>query len=143
MHPIRNFRFAARLVLGLAVALAACDSPTEPRTVASVSGSYRATTFTLVQEGSTVDLLQQGAELDLRLDPNGTTAGRIVVPNGDEDGGDFDADLTGQWTLKGDTVRFQHAADTFVRDMPFLVRGSRLEGDETFGGARIRVVLEK
>jgi hypothetical protein len=59
----------------------------------------------------------------------------------DEDGGDFDADLAGTWTLKGDTIRFAHPADTFVRDMPFAVHDTELRGDRTFSGVRVRVTL--
>jgi hypothetical protein len=57
--------------------------------------------------------------------------------------GDFDADLAGTWTRSGSIVEFSHAADTFVRDMPFTMQGATLVGDRTFGDVRIRVTLTR
>lgn len=81
----------------------ACD---DPLTVNEISGSYEASTFTLTQDGSTDDLLAQGGTLTLNAD--GTTSGRLFVPDGNEDGSDFDADLAGTWTLNGSRVSFDH-----------------------------------
>jgi len=55
----------------------------------------------------------------------------------------FDGDLAGTWTLSGTTVRLQHAADTFLRDMPLTVAGNQLTGDATFSGVRVRLVLQR
>lgn len=63
------------------------------------------------------------------------------MPGALDGGGDFDADLAGSLTLNGDTVTFDQAADTFLRDMPFEYRDGRLVGDATFGDDRIRVTL--
>ena len=142
MNPIRLPR-SLRALAGAVLFLAACDSPTEPPTVASVAGEYTATEFRVTTPGESVDLLQEGVELDIDLRADGTTAGRLFAPGLDEDGGDLDADLAGRWTLQGDTVRFQHDADTFLRDMDFIAQGSRLEGNRDFGGARIRITLRK
>jgi len=147
----RSTRSFVPAPLAAALLLIACgDDPAEPRlTMTMVAGEYvaeqtlGAITFTTTEGGETIDWLERGASLTITLATDGTTEGRLFVPGMDEDGGDFDADLTGAWTLVGDTVRFSHAADTFVRDMPFVVRDGRLEGDRTFGGTRIRVVLVK
>lgn len=118
----------------------ACD---DPLTVNEISGSYEASTFTLTQDGSTDDLLAQGGSITLTLNADGTTSGRMFVPDGNEDGSDFDADLAGTWTLNGSRVSFDHPADTFIRDMSFTVDGSRLTGEATFDSATLRVVLER
>jgi hypothetical protein len=68
--------------------------------------------------------------------------GRLFVPGADEDGGDLDEDLVGDWSLEGDVVRLQHEADTFLRDIDFFYRDGRLEGVETFQ-VTISVVLAK
>lgn len=118
----------------------ACD---DPLTVNEISGSYEASTFTLTQDGSTDDLLAQGGSITLTLNADGTTSGRLFVPDGNEDGSDFDADLAGTWTLNGSRVSFDHPADTFIRDLSFAVDGSRLTGEGTFDSATLRVVLER
>lgn len=118
----------------------ACDDPV---TVDELSGSYEASTFTLTQDGSTDDLLAQGASITMTLTANGSTSGSMFVPEGNEDGSDFEADLAGTWTLNGSQVSFDHPADTFLRDMSFTVDGGRLAGEATFDSATLRVVLQR
>lgn len=136
-----SIRFPA-LVATLAVLLGACDSPTAHPTVASVSGEYQASTLSLTQGGQTYDFLAAGATLTMNLKQNGTTTGELFIPGVDEDGGDVRADLAGQWTLRADTVRFSQSADTFLRDVPFIVRKGRLTAEYNSDGARIQVVLQ-
>jgi hypothetical protein len=102
-------------------------------------GVLKATT----SHGETTDWLAEGAKFTIDLAGDGSTTGHLFIPGIEEDGSDLDADLAGTWTLKGDTVRFTHEADTFVRDMPFLVKEGKLEGDHTFDGTRIQIVLER
>lgn len=145
----RSVRRSVPAPLAAELLLIACgDDPAEPQlTREMVAGEYAAeqtlgaSTFTATQGGETIDWLERGASLTITVATDGTTKGRLFVPG--MDGSDFDADLTGKWTLVGETVRFSHAADTFVRDMPSVVRDGRLEGDHTFGGTRIQVVLVK
>ncbi|MBX6365003.1 MAG: hypothetical protein IRZ00_14130 [Gemmatimonadetes bacterium] len=133
------------------LALAACgdDSPAGPPTQESVAGVYQASAghagavFEITALGQTTDVLAAGATIRLELKADGSTAGRLFVPGGDEDGSDLDADLTGTWTLQGDTVRLSHAADTFLRDIPLVVSRNQLTADQSFGGVRVRVSLVK
>ncbi len=126
---------------GLMVVVACGDA--QAPTVQDVAGTYEATTFTTEEAGTTTDRLAAGASITLTLGADGSTTGRLFVPGGAEDGSDFDADLTGTWTLSESTVELAHDADTFMRDMPFAVDGSRLVGEATFSGVMIRVVLTK
>jgi hypothetical protein len=112
-------------------------------TVDDLAGSYSATTFTTREAGATTDWLAAGAFINLTLTATGNTTGRVFVPGGNEDGSDFDADLTGTWALAGSQVTFQHSADTFLRDMSFAVDAGRLTGEATFSGVTVRVVLER
>jgi hypothetical protein len=144
------------LALAMPLALAGCDDGVSPRVLSldEVAGSYVATrpaggtlslgalTFTIVQGGVTRDLLAEGSTIDLGLHADGTTSGRLFVKNADEEG-DLEADLTGTWSLDGNIVRLDHEADTFLRDMTLTVRVRELEGEETFAGVRVRVVLEQ
>jgi hypothetical protein len=126
----------------LAAALACSDSPFEA-TIENVAGAYSATRLTTTESGVTTNQLTHGATLDLTLAADGSTTGRLFIPGGAEGGGDFDEDLTGTWTLTGKSVTFDHAADTFVRDMPFTAGLDRLSGEATFGDVTVRVTLEK
>jgi hypothetical protein len=109
----------------------------------SVAGAYTASTFTVLEGGTTTDVLAGGGSITLTLAAAGSTTGRVFVPGGGENGGDFDEDLSGTWTLQDSTVTLDHTADTFLRDMTFTVRGRQLSGQETFGGVTISVVLTK
>jgi hypothetical protein len=138
--------------------MTACsDSPTEPGplTVEAVAGVYGASgafgayTFTTVDGGMVTDWLEAGASILLRLNRDGTTEGELFVPGADENGSDFEANLTGTWQLAGGAVTLTHDADTFLREMPLTVVGGRLEGDQTFGrttnssGTRVRLTLQR
>jgi hypothetical protein len=125
-----------------AVLLAACGDSTAP-TMSSVAGSYAATSFTVTESGGTTNILAAGGSITLTLTAAGVTSGRLFVPGGAEDGGDFDEALTGTWTLQDSTVTLEHDADTFLRDMSFTVRGQQLVGEETFSDVTVAVVFTK
>jgi hypothetical protein len=126
------------------VALLACGgsesfTPTEE----TVAGTYSAGAFTITTGVGTTDLLAIGATVDATLAPDGTTTGRLFVPGGDEDGGDLDEDLTGTWTLTGQTVTFNQTADTFIRDAEFAAGRNTLTGEGTVDGVSIFLQLVK
>jgi hypothetical protein len=127
----------------IALALAGCGDDDDPTGPPASTGAYEATTWTVTEGGTTTDVLAAGGSFAITLTSQGTTTGRLFVPAAVTGEGDFDADLTGTWTQRGAIVEFSHAADTFVRDMPFTVQGATLVGDHTFGGARIRVTLTR
>jgi hypothetical protein len=129
--------------LGLAFLPPIACGEAEAPTMEDLVGTYQATTFTTEEGGSTTDQLAAGASIALILNADASTAGRLFVPGGNPDGSDFDADLTGTWALNGGTVTLDHAADTFMRDMPYTAEGTRLTGEATFGGVTIRVVFAR
>ena len=133
-----------RSLMVLAVGAMACsgDDSFSP-TVETVAGSYTATTFTLSSVVGTINLLGGGATVTLNLATDGTTTGRLFVPDGDEDGSDLDADLTGTWSLTDSTVTFEQSADTFIPDVDFIASSNRLTGEGTFSGGTLRLVLTK
>lgn len=143
---------SAFLVLFVVLSAAACsdDGPVQPDlfTKETVAGTYMASgnvgSITLTDgDGETIDLLETGVEIVFELDGDGTTTGSFFVPEGNEDGSDFDADLTGTWVLTGDTVEFAHSADTVLRDMKFVVQGKELAGSYGGGDETIKIVLVK
>lgn len=149
---IRNRSISLTLLLGTALLAGCGESPsgieTPEEAMARLAGDYTATggfgaiTFTTTADGETIDWLDHGASLEIRLTENGTTSGRAFVPGADEDGGDWEADLTGTWEVRSDTIYFDHSADTFIRDMPFEVYGQTLVGDRLFDGGDTRVGVE-
>jgi len=52
-------------------------------------------------------------------------------------------DLAGTWALDNTSVRFDYAADTFLRDMTFSYSSNRLSGEATFSRVTINVVLRE
>lgn len=129
-----KFRIAS---FALLFALAACDGSTDSE---QIPGEYRATTLTATENGATTDYLKEGVSLNITLNEDGTTTGRLFASDDVEP---IDESMAGRWSVRGDTVRFDQNADTFVRDMPFLVRDGRLQGDRSFGDTRVRVTLSK
>jgi hypothetical protein len=123
--------------------------PTPELTMQMVAGSYKAAdtygafSFTTTEGGQTTDWLEKGAFVLLELNADGTTAGRLFVPEADEDGSDLDEDLAGTWTISAGRVLLSHSADTFLRDMSFAFRAGTMEGDESFGGVRVRLTLAR
>lgn len=130
--------------VGLATALSGCgsDGPTGANRDAVV-GVYHATTFSVTEQGSTRDLLQEGGAIALTLAADGTTSGEAVVPPESASGEPTVQDLTGTWSLSGSTVSLSLTADTFLRDVSLTVGPDRLSGDRDFSGVRVRVVLVK
>jgi hypothetical protein len=133
-------RFApAALVLLLACGGSDSFTPTEE----TVAGTYEASTFTATSFNGTTDLLLAGATVDATLAPDGTTSGRLFVPGGAEDGSDLDEDLTGTWTLTGQTVTFNQTAGTFIQEAEFIAGRNTLTAEGTFNGLSIFLQLVK
>lgn len=141
-HKLCHFR-SALLPLALLTVAACGDDSTGPSR-ADVAGDYTATTLVITASGQTINALAAGVTLDVTLNSDGTTTGRLFTPAefNDPDEGDLDTDLSGTWTLNGNTVTFQQSGDTFVRDLRFTFRNDRLEADQTLpSGERFQVVL--
>jgi hypothetical protein len=134
------------VALCLALAVAGCgddDDPFSP-TVENVAGSYTASTFTAESDlVGTLDLLAMGATVSVTLNEDGTTTGRLFVPEGGEEGGDLDVDLAGTWSLTGDTVTFSQTGDSFIRDVDFVASENRLTGEGKFDDTDLLLVLTK
>jgi hypothetical protein len=135
----RAFRFAPAALL---VLLACGGSDSFTPTEETVAGTYEASTFTLTSSSGTTDLLLAGATVEATLAPDGTTSGRLFVPGGEEDGSDLDEDLTGTWTLTGQTVTFTQTADTFIGEAEFTAGRNTLtaEGTVTEGSIFLQLV---
>ena len=143
MHPTRASRFllAATLAIASAIAGGCADDPNVPP--AGVPGSYYATTFTVTSNGPPVNLLALGASFTMTLGADHTTSGRLFIPSSITGGESVDESLAGTWQQSHDTVYFDGAADTFVRDVPFVIRGASLASEYNTPGGQLLVTLSK
>ena len=111
-----------RLVAAAVIAaVAGCgDSNVEPE---DVVGQYVATTFTIVINGVSTDMLARGASIDVELKSDGTTAGRVVIPvvAGIQTTA-VDDDLAGTYAITTTTVRFdQTDPGSYLDNLIFTV----------------------
>lgn len=138
----RSRRSLLPALLLLTLSCGGDDPPFSP-TPETVAGTYQASSLTGTQSGITVNLLSLGASVEMVLNEDFTTTGRVFAPGLDEGGQDLDIDLAGTWALQGETVTFSHTGDTFIRDVPFTVSPNRLQGEGTFRTVTIRLTLTK
>ncbi len=125
------------------VAAVACSDAFTP-TTENVAGDYSLEKLLIITDtGGTSDWRAAGSTFTISLATNGTTTGHLFIPGGDEGGGDFNRDMAGTWALSGDTVSFDQAADSFVRDYVWSARANRIVTDRTIPGVRVIVVLTK
>jgi hypothetical protein len=147
------------LILLATAALAACGddgSPTQldPQ-IARAVGSYTAEgpfgaieLRTVDGEGEEVDWLAAGASVVLELRSDMSTAGRLFIPYHpvymeEDEPWDIDEDLTGTWDVADGVVTLDHEADTFLRDMGFVLGDDELSGTDTFGDIFVVLRLDR
>lgn len=119
----------------------------EAPTKLDVSGVYEATYFySYCGWSGGTDWLTAGGSIELTLNVDATTAGRLFIPDLSGGGRDFEADLAGSWIYYGTRLELDHPADTFLREMVFAVEGDQLSAewwDGSMDGCTIYVVLTK
>lgn len=123
------------IAIGLFILLlAGCDStdPIDENEDAEVAGSYEASTFVLHLESGSYNILERGGLLNLNLDEDGNVEGRMLVPCSipqtceDPDAETYDVMIGGVYEVEADTVFFDHRADTFIREVPWLYEDGML-----------------
>jgi hypothetical protein len=136
-----NFRRAsAALACALALCVTACGDDNNTTGPGAVTGTYTATQLMTTTGGATTNQLAAGASVTLVLNPDGSMAGRLVIP---ASASPVDQSLNGTWQFTAVGISLASSADTFLRDMIFSVSGNTLVGDQTFGSTRIQIVLTK
>ena len=135
-------RASAALACAVMLSVAACGGDTTNLVPHEVTGTYTATDLKTTTAGVTTNQLAAGASMSLVLNNDGTTLGRLFMPASTSPA--IDASMVGRWVLtpNGDIDLIQDA-DTFVRDMLFIVTDNTLTGDQVFGATRIQLVLTK
>lgn len=130
---------ASRALAAASLVIACRVDPVGPGE-AAVAGSYHATALITIEGGQRVDHIANGSTINIVLTPQGTTTGTIHFAAAGGDPG-FDASLAGTWELDGAWVTFDHAADTFLRDMIFTWHLGQLAANDTFSGTQFIVTL--
>jgi hypothetical protein len=127
--------------LALVVA-SGCRRPTDPDPLV---GTWLATTFEVAPTGQPpVNMLAAGATLGLNVANNFVVAGTLIVPATVTGSTTFTADMAGTATRTDNTVRFSQNADSFVRDLTFLLVENRLEArSQVLGGNTYTVILTR
>lgn len=116
---------------------------------AEVAGSYSASTFAVETDTATADVLEEGGLLRIRLKEDGTASGRLFLPCSlpgacEADEGDaFKANFEGIYEVDNNIVRFDHRADTFIRDVEWTYRDGTLRTSFEDDGVRITVELTR
>jgi hypothetical protein len=113
-----------------------------PAVVLAVS-SYVATTFIATRTGaSPQDVLAAGGQMNIVLHWNGSTSGTLEVPasiTNPEPA--INASMAGSWVQTGNTIRFQQQADTFVRDVTWVIGSGTLTGSFSEPEGTVEVTL--
>lgn len=106
------------------------DSPIEP---GDLAGTYAASTFTIVLNGNTTNMLASGATVTLQLKADRTTTGRITIPviAGVQTTA-VDDDLAGSFTISSGVVRLDQPVPTYLDGFAFTADLPELRGYVTF-----------
>jgi hypothetical protein len=123
-----------------------CGDSTSPPADFAV-GNYTAVEFVTTGNSGQRDEIQAGSTLVLNLNADGTTSGHLHIAASAGTPA-FDANMAGTWARVGMTVDINQSADTFVRDMPFLLTPHSasswdLVGDAGFSGTQVQLTLRR
>ena len=137
---MRPLRLLSALMAGLALVVATgCRRPTDPDPLV---GTWLATTFQVAPTGQPpVNMLAAGATLGLNVANNFVVAGTLIIPATVTGTMTFTADMAGTATRTDNTVRFTQNADSFVRDLTFLLVENRLEARSQVLGANTYTLI--
>ena len=92
--------------------------------------------------GSAEDVLVAGGLLSIGLEPNGTVTGTLDIPGGVAGAGEpIHEDLFGTATRAGNTLVMEQSADTFVRDVTWLIGPGTLTGRYVGADGTVEVTL--
>jgi hypothetical protein len=132
-----------RVVTVSAALLGGCGDSTGSEPLGDIAGSYISTTFIVTPAGGFAeDVLAAGGLLTIGLQPNGTITGTLDIPAGVAGQGEpIHEDLFGTATRAGNTLVMEQSADTFVRDVTWLIGPSTLEGRYVGADGTVEVTL--
>ena len=129
-----------KLVIAAALGAASLTACGDDPVSVELLGDYVAVVLTATPTGQApVDVLAAGGSFNISLFSDSTTTGTLIVPASANNGVAINASMAGTFIRVGNTVTFDQAADTFVRDMDFTISGRALGGTQDFGSVTITV----
>src|SRR3954466_6054941 len=126
-RPMRTntFRLLA-LVMASAAATTSCGQ-LEPGP-GNFVGAYVASVFLVTPPGqATKDVLILGGSLSISITSTNNTTGILSLPASVTGTTALTQNMTGEAVVSSGTVKFQQAADTFVRDLTWTVKRDTIE----------------
>jgi len=137
---VRQWRRMATVSVAL---LGGCGDSTDSEPFGDIAGAYVSTSFIVTPTGgSAEDVLAAGGILTIFLEPNGAVTGTLDVPAGVAGVGEpIHEDMFGTATRAGNTLVLEQTADTFVRDVTWLIGSGELTGRFVGADATIEVTL--
>ena len=136
----RHFR-AAFLVMSVTGFASGCGESTTPSTIA---GTWVATSFQFTQVGQApVNVLAIGGGMSITIATNNATTGTLTIPGSLIGGSDLSLSMAGTAIRTGNTVEFDQAADSFVRDVAWTLAGNTLRGTRTDSGVTVEITLTR
>lgn len=103
---------------------------------------YEATSWS-ISGAINADALAEGATLSLILRQGPRVNGTLFMPASITGGADLTADMAGNWTKSGDTIRFNQVAQTFVSEVPWILTPEMLTTEDSVDGSFYEVELTR
>ena len=137
---VRQWRRMATVSVAL---LGGCGDSTDSEPFGEIAGSYISTSFIVTPTGgSAEDVLAAGGLLTIGLEPNGTVTGTLDVPGGVAGVAEpIHEDMFGTASRAGNTLVLEQSADTFVRDVTWLIGPGSLTGRYVGSDGTVEVTL--
>jgi hypothetical protein len=127
------------------VLLGSCgDNSTDPAPFGDITGYYISTSFTITPtDGSPRNVLLAGGLLRLGLEEDGSTSGELEIPAGIAGAEPVNESMAGTAIRTTETTMgLDQPADTFVRDIVWLVSGTgTLTGSYSGADGTVEVTL--
>ena len=137
---VRQWRRMATVSVAL---LGGCGDSTDSEPFGEIAGSYISTSFIVTPTGgSAEDVLAAGGLLTIGLEPNGTVTGTLDIPGGVAGVGEpVHEDMFGTASRAGNTLVLEQSADTFMRDVTWLIGPGSLTGRYVGSDGTVEVTL--
>jgi hypothetical protein len=125
----------------LTLAVMSCESGNEP---SSIAGTWVATSFVFTEVGEPpADVLAMGGSLSITIASTNATTGTMTIPGALVGGSDITLNMAGTARRTGNTIEFDQAADSFVRDIPWTFTGNTLRGTRSDAGVTVDITLTR
>lgn len=129
------------LAVGVVFGSAGCSGVTEP---AMSIGTFVASVFRYGAVGEPpINVLDAGGSLELTIAEDSSTSGLLKLPAVVTGNEAMVVNMAGRAIIRGDSLRFEQSASSFVRSMYWRLSGNELRYEKTEDGIALSVVLTR